>query len=48
MLALIFLVAALVLFVLAAIPIASTRVSLGWLGAACVVAAFLCDRLGAS
>jgi hypothetical protein len=47
MLALIFLVAALVLFVLAAIPVA-TRISLGWLGAACVVAAFLCDRLGAA
>lgn len=46
MLALIFLVAALVLFVLAAIPIPA-RINLGWLGAACVVAAFLCDRLGA-
>ena len=42
--ALIFLVAALVLFILAAIPI-PTRINLGWLGAACVIVALLVERV---
>jgi hypothetical protein len=45
MLATLFLIAALVLFVLAAFPV-PTRVSLGWLGAACLTAALLFLHLG--
>jgi hypothetical protein len=35
------LIAAVVLFVIAAIPATAARVNLGWLGAACLAGAFL-------
>jgi hypothetical protein len=40
-----FMVAALILFVLAAFNVGSPRFSLGWMGAACATAALLLGRV---
>lgn len=44
MIGLILLIAALILFILAALNVSSPRVALGWAGAACVVGAMLVGK----